>query len=136
MSTEFWLSDEQWAVIGRLLPAAGAGARRVDDRRVISGIVHVLKSGCRWQDCPAVYGPPTTIYNRFHRWSGKRLWHRLLAALIQTDGSAFQAIDSTSVKAHRSAAGGKGGRTRRRLAGLAAVEPAKSMSLPISRVAR
>ncbi|MGB3627287.1 MAG: transposase, partial [Henriciella sp.] len=49
------------------MPENQPGARRVDDRRVISGIMHVLKSGCRWQDCPAAYGPPTTIYNRFHR---------------------------------------------------------------------
>jgi len=61
----FWLSDTQWAAIEPLLPKNRPGARRVDDRRVISGIVHVLKVGCRWQDCPAHYGPPTTIYNRF-----------------------------------------------------------------------
>ena len=128
MANEFWLSDEQWAVIAPLLPTNGAGARRVDDRRVISGIIHVLKSGCRWQDCPGVYGPPTTIYNRFHRWSGKRIWHKLLAALVEMDDAAFQAIDSTSAKAHRSAVGGKGGRTRRQLAGLAAAEPPRSMS--------
>lgn len=129
MANEFWLNDDQWAIISPLLPANGSGARRVDDRRVISGIIHVLKSGCRWQDCPGVYGPPTTIYNRFHRWSGKRIWHRLLGALVEMDGAAFQAIDSTSAKAHRSAAGGKGGRTRRQLAGLAAAEPLRSMPL-------
>jgi transposase len=56
MANEFWLSDGAWARIEPLLPGNQPGARRVDDRRVISGIVHVLKSGCRWQDCPAVYG--------------------------------------------------------------------------------
>ena len=66
MANEFWLSDDAWAVIEPLLPSNQPGARRVDDRRVISGIIHVLKSGCRWQDCPAAYGPPTTIYNRFN----------------------------------------------------------------------
>ncbi|WP_442966770.1 IS5 family transposase [Rhizobium sp. C1] len=90
------------------LPRNAAGARRVDDRRVISGIIHVLQSGCRWQDCPSQYGPPTTIYNRFHRWSGRRVWHRILAALVAMDGREFQAIDSTTAKAHRSAGGGKG----------------------------
>jgi len=126
MKSGFWLNDEQWTAIEPLLPKNAAGARRVDDRRVISGIIHVLQSGCRWQDCPSHYGPPTTIYNRFHRWSGRRVWHRILAALVAMDGSAFQAIDSTTAKAHRSAGGGKGGRTRRRLAGLAAVAPPKS----------
>ncbi len=56
------------------VPSNQPGARRVDDRRVISGIVHVLKAGCRWKDCPAAYGPPTTVYNRFNRWSRRGLW--------------------------------------------------------------
>jgi transposase len=57
---EFWLSEAQWRAIEPLSPKNQAGARRTDDRRVISGIIHVLKTGCRWQDCPAVYGPSTT----------------------------------------------------------------------------
>ncbi len=63
----FWLSDEAWAAIKPRLPSKQPGARRVDDRRVISGIVHVPKVGCRWCDCPADYGPFATIYNRFNR---------------------------------------------------------------------
>ena len=66
-----WLSDEEWARIEPLLPRGRKGAHRVDDRRVISGIVHMLKSGARWRDCPAEFGPYTTIYNRFNRWSGR-----------------------------------------------------------------
>ena len=79
MSGRFWLDDEAWAVIEPLLPKNQPGARRVDDRRVISGIIHVLRSGCPWRDCPPAYGPPTTIYNRFHRWSRRGIWHRDLA---------------------------------------------------------
>ncbi|WP_148359279.1 transposase, partial [Acidocella aminolytica] len=48
----FWLSDEQWAKIEPLLPTDVRGKARVDDRKVLSGILHVLKSGCRWCDCP------------------------------------------------------------------------------------
>jgi transposase len=60
----FWLSDEQWERIERYLPTDVRGVERVDDHRVISGIVHViLKTGCRWCDCPPEYGPSTTIYN-------------------------------------------------------------------------
>jgi transposase len=129
MAVAFWLSDAQWAAIEPLLPRNRPGARRVDDRRVISGIVHVLKSGCRWQDCPAVYGPPTTIYNRFHRWSGRGLWQKLFTALVQVSPGSMQMIDSTSAKAHRSAAGGKGGLVRRRSAAPAAVARRKSMQL-------
>jgi transposase len=116
MAGEFWFSDQQWAVIEPLLPKNQPGARRVDDRRVLSGIVHVLRSGARWQDCPAVYGPPTTIYNRFHRWSRRGLWQRMLQALAAAEPDDVHLIDSTSAKAHRSAAGAKGGPRRRRSA--------------------
>jgi transposase len=111
MAGEFWFSDRQWTVIEPLLPTNQPGARRVDDRRVLSGIVHVLRSGSRWQDCRQVYGPPTTVYNRFHRWARRGLWQRMLAALA-TAAADDVLIDSTTAKAHRSAAGGKGGPRR------------------------
>lgn len=130
MAGEFWLSDRQWAVIDPLLPKNQSGAHRVDDRRVISGIIHVLKVGCRWQDCPAVYGPPTTIYNRFRRWTIKGVWRRLFAALVEFSPDDVQMIDSTSAKAHRSAGGGKGGPKSRRSVARAAV--ARPRSTPSS----
>ena len=99
MGDLFWLSDEAWAAIEPHLPKNQPGARRVDDRRVISGIVHVLKSGCRCQ------------------------------ALVEAGWiDATVAIDSTYVKAHRSAHGGKGGRRPRPLDYRVAVRPQKSMS--------
>ncbi len=114
MANEYWLSDRAWASIEPLMPRNQPGARRVDDRRVISGIIHVLQSGCRWKDCPSVYGPPTTIYNRFNRWSQKRLWQKIFERLVA--GAELPddlSIDSTAIKAHRSASGLKGGRKRR-----------------------
>ena len=72
MAHLFWLSDEAWAAIEPHLARGKPGKPRVDDRRVISGILHVLKSGCRWRDCPRVYGPPTTIYNRLQQMLGAR----------------------------------------------------------------
>jgi transposase len=63
----FWLSDEQWSLIEPHLPTGLTGPERADDRRVISGIVHMLQCGARWRDCPPEYGPYTTIYNRFNR---------------------------------------------------------------------
>lgn len=102
----FWLSDEAWSGIELLLPSNQPGARRVDDRRVISGIIHVLQSGCRWRDCPAEYGPYTTIYNRFNRWSRRKVWQRIYATLVEAGRiGGTVALDSTQVKAHRSAAG-------------------------------
>jgi transposase len=120
-SNLFWLSDEQWQQIEPHLPRDVRGKPREDDRRVISGIVHVLKSGCRWKDCPPEYGPPTTIYNRFARWAERGVWERLFRALAARGRSSdVQMIDSTHVKAHRSAGGGKGGRSARRSAARAA----------------
>ena len=63
----FWLSDAQFAKIAPHLPTDTRGKPRVDDRRVISGIIQVLKSGGRWIDAPAAYGPRKTLYNRFVR---------------------------------------------------------------------
>jgi len=127
----FWLTDEQWARIEVFMPKNRPGARRVDDRRVISGVFHVLKSGCRWQDCPAAYGPSTTIYNRFNRWSRRRFWLGLLEALAASGALVKStAIDSTYVKAQRSAFGGKGGRRTKRSAPRAAARPPRSTRLP------
>ncbi len=67
----FWLTAEQFSRLEPLLPTDTRGMPRVDDRRVISGIIHVLKSGGRWADAPKVYGPHKTLYNRFVRWAAK-----------------------------------------------------------------
>jgi transposase len=106
----FWLSDEASERIEPHLPKNQPGARRVDDRRVISGIIHMLKCGGRWVDCPSEYGPATTIYNRWNRWSRRGLWRRMFAALsAQGPLDELAMLDATYVKAHRSAHGGKGG---------------------------
>jgi transposase len=126
MAAEFWLNDAQWGAIEPLLPKNQPGAHRKDDRRVLSGIIHVLKVGCRWQDCPALYGPSTTVYNRFNRWSHRGIWKRLFAALVEVSPGDMQIIDSTTAKAHRSAGGGKGGPRRRRLVARAGAARRKS----------
>ncbi|MGA9673545.1 MAG: IS5 family transposase [Terracidiphilus sp.] len=106
----FWFSDVQWARIEPLLPRTTRGMKRVDDRRVLSGIVHVIKSGGRWADAPREYGPKKTLYNRFVRWAERGIWKDIFAALAARDGVPDRLIiDSTIVKAHRSAGGGKGG---------------------------
>ena len=113
----FWLSDAAWAAIEPHLPKNQPGARRVDDRRVISGIVHRLKCGAGWQDSPSEYGPSTTIYNRWNRWSRRGVWGRILAALTEEGWIAETAqIDSSYVKAHRCSGGAKGGLEPRPLA--------------------
>jgi transposase len=124
----FWLTEEQIARLEPHLPTDTRGKARVDDRRVISGIVHVLKSGCRWVDAPLAYGPRKTLYNRFVRWTDKGIWQNIFQALASAGGPPAQVlIDSSAVKAHRCAAGGKGGNGPRRLVARVAVAPRKSM---------
>ncbi len=110
MSDLFWFSDAQWARIEPLLPSNTRGLKRVDDRRVLSGIVHVIRSGGRWVDAPADYGPRKTLYNRFQRWAERGIWEDIFSALAgREDVPDRLMIDSTIVKAHRSSSGAKGG---------------------------
>jgi transposase len=130
MRQGYWLTDEQFERLVPALPRDTRGVPRVDDRRVISGIVHVLQSGCRWKDAPEFYGPHKTLYNRFVRWSAKGIWEKLFEHLAAAGGPpGVLMIDATHVKAHRSAAGGKGGPKRKRLAAPGAGEPPKFMPL-------
>ena len=124
----FWLNDRQWARIAPHLPTNLTGPARDDDRRIISGIVHMLQSGGRWRDCPLEYGPYTTIYNRFNRWAKRGRWQAIFEALAKSGkDSVTLSLDSTSIKAHRSASGGKGGNARRQSVAPAADAPRKSM---------
>ena len=92
----FWLDDHQWQQIEPHLPTDVRGKDRADDRRVISGILHVLRSGCRWKDCPPEYGPPTTIYNRLARWAKRGIWEKLFRELaVRGRSSQTQMIDLT-----------------------------------------
>jgi transposase len=83
----------------------GSGAHRVDDRGVIFGIVHMLKSGARRRDCPPEFGPYTTIYNRFNCWSPQGLWLGMFEALAGHNGIFDGAAIDTHVEARRSAGG-------------------------------
>jgi transposase len=137
MSDVFWLTDQQFARLAPLLPTDTRGKPRVDDRRVISGIVHVLKSGCRWRDAPDRYGPPKTLYNRFVRWAQKGVWQRIFTQLAETGGPPSSLmLDATHAKAHRSAAGGKGGATFRPSDGHEAGARRKSTLLLTKRAGR
>jgi transposase len=104
-------------VLEPLIPINRRGVKPQRNREIISGILHVLKVGCRWRDCPEVYGPHTTVYNRFNRWSSSAgIWQTMLEALVDPGASGSQSIDSTTAKTHRCAAGGKGAPRSRRSA--------------------
>ena len=92
----FWLTDAQFARLEPYLPRDTRGKPRVDDRRVISGIVHVLKSGGRWIDAPPEYGPRKTLYNRFVRWAAKGIWTDLFHALASAGGPPAQVLIDSS----------------------------------------
>ena len=102
---DFWLSDAQFARLQPLLPNKVRGVPRVDDRKVISGIIHVIRYGLRWRDAPAGYGPHKTLYNRFVRWSKAGVFDRIFQALAaESTATETVMIDSTHLKAHRTAA--------------------------------
>ena len=124
----YLLNDVEWARIEPLLPKGRRGARRVDDRRIISAIVYMLRSGARWRDCPAAYGPYTTVYNRFNRWSQQGVWEAIFKALAHLERPALMAsADSTHIKVHRSAGGAKGGPSSMASGARAVAARAKSM---------
>ena len=128
----FWLSDEAWTALSPHLPRGRPGKPRVDDRRVISGILHVLKTGCRWRDVPPVYGPPTTIYNCYNRWSQRRVWQRIFEKMAAAGPILDElSIDSSHVKAHRSASGSKRGSLKKRSAARGAEGRARFMLWPM-----
>ncbi len=104
MSDHFWLSDDQLKRIEPYFPLSH-GVPRVDDQRVISGIIHVLKRGLQWRDAPKEYGPHKTLYNRFVRWSKMGVFDKIFAGLAADEGVPEQLqIDATHLKAHRTAA--------------------------------
>lgn len=104
MSDLFWLTQSQMRRIEPYFPLSH-GVPRVDDRRVISGIIFVLRNGLRWRDAPAEYGPHKTLYNRFIRWSRLGVFNRIFEALARKGGKPDRLmIDATHLKAHRTAA--------------------------------
>ena len=103
MSDLLLLTPEQMGRIEPYFPLSH-GVPRVDDRRVLSGILFVIRNGLRWRDVPAGYGPPKTIYNRFIRWSRLGVFNRILSELSARDDVDQLMIDATHLKAHRTAA--------------------------------
>lgn len=103
------LSEAEWRLIEPLLPNKLRGVARFDDRRVINGIFYVLRTGSPWRDLPARYGPHTTVYNRYNRWSKAGVWLRVFETLAAGSPGSMHLIDSSIVRGHQYAAGGKKG---------------------------
>lgn len=119
MADLYWLTDEQMARLEPFFPKSH-GRPRVDDRRVLSGIIFVNRNGLRWRDAPSEYGPPKTLYNRWKRWGAMGVFARMMAGLAaEAEVPKTVMIDATYLKAHRTASSlrsKKGGSGRRKAA--------------------
>lgn len=103
------LSDFEWGIIGPHLPNKVRGVPRVDDRKVLNGILWRFRTGSPWADIPERYGPSTTCYNRFVRWRKAGVWDRLLAMVSKAFDGEIIMIDSSCVRVHQHAATAKKG---------------------------
>jgi transposase len=103
MSNLFWLTNEQMERLKPFFPKSH-GKPRVDDRRVLSGIIFINRNGLRWCDAPREYGPPKTLYNRWKRWGDMGVFARMMEGLASkgTEQKTIM-IDATYLKAHRTA---------------------------------
>ena len=103
------LTNHEWSIIAPLLPHKPRGVPRVDDRRVLNGILWRFRTGSPWAEVPERYGPHTTCYNRFVRWRKAGVWDRLLEAVSKAYDSDIVMIDSSCVRVHQHAATAKRG---------------------------
>ncbi len=109
------MTDAEWAILRSVLPQRHQGPRRIHDRRVMDGIFFVLRTGIPWRDLPERYGPHSTCFNRYNRWSRNGTWARIMRALAErTDGDGgpvgpvrLRMLDSSVVRAHKHAAGAR-----------------------------
>lgn len=103
MGDGFWLTEAQVERLQPFFPKA-RGRARVDDRQVLSGIIHVQRNGLMWKDAPAVYGRPKTLHSRWKRWSRMGVFaHILLELIAESQDTETVMIDATHLKAHRTA---------------------------------
>ena len=103
MSNLLWLTDEQMERLRPFFPKSH-GKPRVDDRRVLSGIIFVNRNGLRWRDAPKEYGPAKTLYNRWKRWGDMGVFARMMEGLAAASPEPKTImIDATYLKAHRTA---------------------------------
>ena len=103
MSNLYWLTDAQMKRLKPFFPKSH-GKPRVDDRRVLSGIIFMNRNGLRWCDAPKEYGPAKTLYNRWKRWSDNGVFARIMVGLAAESAEHKTImIDATYLKAHRTA---------------------------------
>jgi transposase len=103
------LSDDEWAKIQALLPKQVGRPSKTGDRNFINAVVWIAKTGAPWRDLPGRFGPWKTTYNRFRRWANADVWRLIFRAVAVTDEDMAGILDSTIIRAHQDASGGRGG---------------------------
>ena len=111
MVGRYELSEAQWQRISYLLAgkAGDPGRSGADNRLFVNGVLWVLRSGAHWQDLPPRYGKWKTVHKRFTRWARAGVWEKVFASLVGDPDNRYLMLDSTLVRVHQQAAGGKGG---------------------------
>ena len=103
MSNLDWLSEAQMDRLRPYFPKS-RGRARVDDRRVLSGIIFINLNGLRWLGASLEYSLPKTLYNRWKRWNDMGVFARIMMGLAeQAPDNKTISIDATCLKAHRTA---------------------------------
>ena len=125
------MTDDEWAIFAPFLttPSSRGGRPPKNHRRRLDGIFWICRTGAPWRDLPAELGNWNAVWRQFRRWSGSGVWDLLLQALADSGGTLdmLQMIDSTTIRAHRCAAGEKGGFKARPLAVRVAGSPPRSI---------
>lgn len=111
MAKRYELSDEQWKQLAPLLPGkvGDPGRSGKDNRLFVNAVLWVLRSGARWEDLPERYGKYKSVHKRFTRWAKAGVWERVFDSLTADPDSQYLMLDTTLVRVHQQAAGGKGG---------------------------
>jgi len=118
----YWLSDQAWAAIEPRLPKQQPGPRRMDDRKVISGIIHMLLCGTPWGSCPCYYGVASTVYKRWRKWNRRGGWAHILASLSDAEWASETArIDANYIAYYNDIQKAGNARGRMRLDARAAI---------------
>jgi transposase len=126
------MTDDEWAIVAPFLitPSATGGRPPADHRLVLDGVLWINRTGAPWRDLPETFGNWNSVWRQFRRWCLSGVWDVILQARADGGGAldALQMIDSTTSRAHRCAAGEKGGTRRRHLAARVVASPPKSIS--------
>ena len=111
MVKRYELTDEQWSRICEVLPGKSGDPGRSgrDNRLFVDAVLWVLRSGARWSDLPERYGKHKTVHKRFTRWAKAGVWERVFDSLTANPDNQYLMLDTTLVRVHQQAAGGKGG---------------------------